>query len=139
MARLATACAGWEADMGIPPFGGAPTPDSSASKKGKIKLAGHLAGTADIPQLADTAVTAGVYGDSSHYSTFTVDAQGRLTVASQVVITAGAQAIPTSLAPGAIFTLAADTQIVSGVPIFLGDGAMIAIAQGAVLVTMPIP
>lgn len=38
--------------------------------------------------LANTAVPAGSYGDSSHYTTFTVDAKGRLTAA-------GTQAVPT--------------------------------------------
>jgi hypothetical protein len=39
--------------------------------------------------LADTAVTPGSYGDSTHVATFTVDQQGRLTAASSVAITAG--------------------------------------------------
>lgn len=35
--------------MSIPPFGSAPTPDATTTKKGKIKLAGDLGGTADAP------------------------------------------------------------------------------------------
>lgn len=35
--------------MAIPPFGTPPTPDATTTKKGKVKLAGDLAGTADLP------------------------------------------------------------------------------------------
>lgn len=40
-------------------------------------------------KLADTAVTAGIYGGASNVSSFTVDAQGRLTAASNVAIETG--------------------------------------------------
>jgi hypothetical protein len=42
--------------------------------------------------LDNTAVTAGTYGDANNYSTFSVDAQGRIT-------TAGTQSLPSSLPP----------------------------------------
>lgn len=35
--------------MGIPPFGSPPTPDATTTVKGKLKLAGDLGGTADLP------------------------------------------------------------------------------------------
>lgn len=49
--------------------------------------------TAD--KLANTAVTAGTYGNASNYTTFTVDAQGRLTAAAS-------QAVPASIESGTV-------------------------------------
>lgn len=48
---------------------------------------GALTGNVTI-NLANTAVAAGSYGDSSNVASFTVDAQGRLTAASNVAIVA---------------------------------------------------
>src|SRR6266567_5916153 len=45
--------------MGLVPFGAAPTPDSTTTQKGKIKLAGVLAGTADVPALASNVALPG--------------------------------------------------------------------------------
>lgn len=39
--------------MSIPPFGSAPTPDSSSTKKGKIKLTNDMGGTADLPRVVN--------------------------------------------------------------------------------------
>ena len=38
----------------IPPGGVPPTPDSTTTKKGKVKLANELGGTADLPTVAAT-------------------------------------------------------------------------------------
>jgi hypothetical protein len=49
---------------------------------------GALTGNVTI-NLANTAVSAGTYGDAGNVAQFTVDAQGRLTFASNVAIAAG--------------------------------------------------
>src|SRR5437667_2687200 len=44
--------------------------------------------------LASTGVAAGPYGDATHFTTFSVDAKGRLTAAAAQPVPAGAQGIP---------------------------------------------
>ena len=56
---------------------------------------GMLAGTYPNPILTTSGVTAGTYGDASHYAELTVDGYGRITSASQ----ASLPTIPTSLPP----------------------------------------
>lgn len=64
--------------MSIPPFSPAPTPDATTVKKGKVQLAGDLAGTAASPAL--TAIGAGaVVGSSTQIPVITYDTKGRVT------------------------------------------------------------
>jgi len=48
-------------------------------------------------ELAATAVTAGSYGDATHVAQFTVDADGRLTAAANVAVSAGSSGIPPTI------------------------------------------
>ncbi len=59
------------------------------------------------PALANTAVTPGTYGDSTHVAQFTVDAQGRLTAAVNVAIAGGSVTAPTIRASNKQFSGAA--------------------------------
>lgn len=52
-------------------------------------LVGGPITTTGTVSLANTAVTPGTYGDSTHVGSFTVDQQGRLTAASNVAIAGG--------------------------------------------------
>lgn len=74
--------------MSIPPFGAAPTPDATSLKKGKIKLAGDLAGgTAALPTL--TAIGAGaVVGSSTLIPVITYDTKGRITGSTTAAVAA---------------------------------------------------
>jgi hypothetical protein len=68
-----------------------------ATQSANLVFAGPSSGSAAAPtfrsivaaDLPATAVTAGSYGDATHVGSFTVDAAGRLTAASNVTITGG--------------------------------------------------
>jgi hypothetical protein len=63
-------------------------------------LTGGPINTTGTVALANTAVSAATYGDSSHVAQFTVDAQGRITSASNVSVSGAAGGTVTSVATG---------------------------------------
>lgn len=76
--------------MPIPPFGSPPTPDATSTVKGKIRLAGDLAGTATSPVL--TAIVAGAtVGSSTLIPVVTYDTKGRITGTTTAAVTTGKQ------------------------------------------------
>lgn len=72
--------------------------DLSADRTLAVGAGTGIVVSADAIALANTSVTAGGYGDSTHVATFTVDQQGRLTAAASVAI-----AFPTSLSNALTF------------------------------------
>ncbi len=61
-------------------------PDATASVKGILKLSGRFAGTADSPALANSGVTPGAYGSNTEVATFTVGADGTISLAGNAAI-----------------------------------------------------
>ena len=79
-------------------------------------LTGGPITTTGTVSLANTAVTAGTYGDASTVGTFTVDAQGRLTAAANATIS-----IPASQVTGSNITLGNTVLTLGGTTTSVGN------------------
>ncbi len=105
---------------------------TTAHVKDVLQTGGHIA-TAGIAndavtadKLADTAVTADTYGSASNVPQITVDAQGRLTNATNVAVTLPTMtfaSLSTSFGNGTTYDLVTDTYILSGTALFSGIGS----------------
>ncbi|MBM7047585.1 hypothetical protein [Rhizobium lusitanum] len=72
-----------------------------AGESGQTTVTDNGAGSTLVVGLADTTVTPGIYGDSTHLVRITIDATGRITSASQIDLSLSFQSylqgLPTSL------------------------------------------
>ncbi|MDG0816174.1 tail fiber domain-containing protein [Bdellovibrio svalbardensis] len=108
----------------------APAPTGVTSVATGTGLSGGPITSTGTISLANTAVTAASYGSATQVGAFTVDAQGRLTAASNVTVTPAWSSItstPTTLG-GYGITDAVSTTLASG-KILVGDGSNVATAQ----------
>jgi hypothetical protein len=103
----------------------ASVPDAGPASEGVVRLAGDLGGSASSPQLVVTGVTAGTYSATGlKTATFTVDAKGRLTGASErdLLLPDAAPAVtggtPTPAVKG-ILALAGDLTGTAALPILV--------------------
>ena len=92
-------------------------------------LSGGPITTTGTISLANTAVTSGSYGNATTVASFTVDAQGRLTAASNVAISVGGSGTVNSGTSGQLAYYASTGTAVSG----LTTGANVATALGVAL------
>lgn len=97
----------------------------SASSSRTITAGTGLSGGGDLTanrtlSLANTAVTANTYGDSTHVAQVTVDAQGRITAASSVAISGGGSVSSVFTRSGAVVATSGDytvSQVTGAAPL----------------------
>lgn len=96
--------------------------DSLTSPQGTLAVASPT-GPATTIDMPTTGVTAGTYGDASHVSEVTVDAEGRVTAATSVLISA----------PGSLVKIFDQTLSVSAASIDTGAGGVTAGYSGLLI------